>query len=164
MKYHSENELDIFEYHDAEFTLVRFENGELTIAAEHLNIHKDTPQNPSASDMEIEYAAITFKGFRTHSFEPGKPSETEPKDWIAGINGKWYSADNPRIVYEGKEAEEKTLQELADQMTVLTFGMKDSVYYFDACGIEPFFTIRFTFDSVTVEWDDYCGKAWYEDN
>lgn len=39
MKYHVENNLDLFEFHDADFSFVSFDNNELTLSAKHLNFH-----------------------------------------------------------------------------------------------------------------------------
>ena len=30
------------------------------------------------------------------------------------------------------------------------------------CGVEPYFTVEFDFDSVEITWDTYEKKAWYE--
>ena len=62
MKYCAENQLELFEFHDARLELIRFGGGELVVSAKHLNIHKHTDQNPSDCDMEIACATITFHG------------------------------------------------------------------------------------------------------
>lgn len=68
MKYRVENLLDIFEFHDSDFTLVHFGGEELIVSVKHLNIHKNTEQNPSEYDMEIECSRITFNGFHVPSY------------------------------------------------------------------------------------------------
>ena len=58
MKYRVENNLDLFEFHDAEVSFMSFDNNELTLSAKHLNIHKNTNENPYDDDMEIDFAKI----------------------------------------------------------------------------------------------------------
>lgn len=157
MKYQSSNILQDFEFHDAYFKLEKFENSTLTISVKFLNIHKDTAQNPYPSDMEIELASITFQGFYTKSFEPGKL-------WKQDTNGKFYN-DEPQIIFRGQTAEEKLLNELRTGATVLEFGtLENGNYYFEGIGDEPWFQVQFQFDSVTIEWDEYRKIAWYEES
>lgn len=156
MKYLSANILQDFEFHDAHFKLVLFENNTLTISVQYLNIHKNTEQNPYLTDMEIEVARITFHEFRTKSFEPGRT-------WKQDANGKSYT-DEQQVVFEGKTAEDRLLNELRVGSTVFEFGsLENGNYYFDGTGDEPWFQAQFIFDSVVIEWDEYRKTAWYED-
>ena len=64
MQYRAENNLDLFEFHDSVFSLVSFDGTDLIVSARCLNIHKNTEQNPSDYDMEIDCAEIIFRDFR----------------------------------------------------------------------------------------------------
>lgn len=155
MKYRVDNRLDCFEFHDCDLTLVRFPDADLILSARHLNIHKHTPQNPSDHDMEIECATITFHGFRLDSYEPGRA-------WEFGSDGQMHPL-SPQIIFYGQDAEAKLLEEFKTQVTVLDLNRhEEDRWFMDAAGSEPFFTIFFCFDSVTIEWDEYKKKAWYE--
>lgn len=155
MRYCVENRLDMFEFHDAEFLLTNYDGTDLTVSAKHLNIHKATLHNPSDCDMEIECAKISFQGFHSPSYEPGRT-------WKKGEDGEYYPV-GPHVIFSGKEAEEKILEALQDQITVYDFSKKDDgSYYVDGIGNEPFFTMGFCFDKVIIEWDTYRKKAWYE--
>ena len=154
MKYNSVNRLSDFEFHDAWFSLDTFENNCLTVKALCLNIHKDAEQNPYETDMEIANALITFKGFKLQSYEP-------IRGWKQDENGNLYS-DDPQIVLHGEEAYVCFLLQLKEGITVLDLGATDtSVHFIDAISKDPFFTVRFTFESVVIEWDDYKKEAWY---
>ena len=156
MKYLSANILQDFEFHDAYFKFVKFENNALTISVQYLNIHKNTEQNHYPTDMEIEVARITFQEFNTKSFEPGRA-------WKQDANGKLYT-DEPQIIFEGYAAEDKLLNELRVGSTVFEFGtLENGNYYFDGAGDEPWFQAQFLFDSVAIEWDEYRKPAWYEE-
>ena len=144
MKYHVENQLDLFEFHDSEFTLIKFDNNELIVSVEYLNIHKNSVPNPSNYDMEIKDAIITFKDFHV-------------------TYCKTYSYSNKINIYYEQEATEKFKGEYSEHINIFDLGkLDDSQYYIDAGGVSIFFSIYFSYDKVTIEWDEYRKKAWYE--
>ena len=156
MKYQSNNILQDFEFHDAYFRFEKCERNALTISVQYLNAHKNTDQNHYPTDMEIELARITFQGFCTKSFEPGRT-------WKQDANGKFYT-DEPQIIFEGHTAVEKLLNELRTGATVFEFGtLENGNYYFEGAGDEPWFQVQFLFDSATIEWDEFRKPAWYEE-
>ena len=156
MKYISINIFSDFEFHDAFFQLENFEGNMLTIAAQYLNIHKNTEQNPCDTDMEIEIAHISFNNFQLISFEPGRT-------WERDSDGKFYT-DEPQVIFEGKIAEGKLTNELQVGATIFEFGtLENENHYFDGAGDEPWFQAQFSFDSATVEWDEFRKPAWYEE-
>ncbi len=105
--------------------------------------------------MEIDIAKVTFQGFSVLTFEPGRT-------WKIDADGKSYT-DDPLIVFKGDEAHSKLMNELQYGITVYHLDMdENNVCSMDACGDSPFFAAQFMFDSVTVEWDAYRKKAWYE--
>lgn len=154
MKYCVHNNLDLFEFHDSIFSFVSFDGADLVVSARYLNIHKDTEQNPSDYDMEIDRAEIAFRGFRQATYEPGRV-------WKMGEDGKSYP-DGPRVVFSGGEALDRILAELRHEMWVYHVEKgEDGRYSIDGCGEEPYFTVEFTFDCVQISWDAYKKKAWY---
>lgn len=155
MKYCVEKNLSVFEFHDAVFSLVRFDGKDLVISAAMLNIHKGTPQNPSAYDMEIEDAQITFRNFHSANYEPGRAWETD-------ADGNSYQV-GPRIILSGQDGIDQILKELTHKIWVYHLEKEETGgYSIGGCGTEPYFTIEFDFDEVTVCWDKYSQKAWYE--
>lgn len=155
MKYRSTNQLYDFEFHDSEWKLDQLTKDTLVVFIKHLNIHKRTAQNDTDSDMEIELAKVTFQGFHVLTFDPGRT-------WKMGADGKSYT-DEPLIIFEGEEACRKLANELQYGLTMYHLKRDDNnVYSIDACGNSPFFAAQFVFDCVTVEWDAYRKKAWYE--
>ncbi|MBE6924364.1 MAG: hypothetical protein E7466_03895 [Ruminococcaceae bacterium] len=154
MKFCVENNLSIFEFHDSEFSFVSFDGKDLVVSVSMMNIHKDTPQNPSAYDMEIASAQIAFKNFNSATYEPGRA-------WKTDEDGKSYPV-GPRVVFSGQDGINRILEELRNEITVYHFEKEDRGYSIGGCGIEPYFTMGFDFDSVVVCWDEYKKKAWYE--
>lgn len=148
MEYNVENQLDLFEFHDSEFALIQFDNDKLIVSVKYLNIHKISLPNPSDYDMEIKNAIITFKNFHITQY-------------------KFYSSQNEITDYYEQEAIEKFIEEFDGEyvkhINIFDLGKLDnSIYYIDASGKSTFFAIQFTFDNVTIEWDEYRKKAWYE--
>ena len=154
MKFCVENDLSLFEFHDSEFSFVSFDGKDLVVSASMVNIHKDTPQNPSDYDMEIAFAQITFKNFNSATYEPGRA-------WKTGEDGKSYPV-GPQVIFREKDAIDRILEELQNEITVYHFEKEDRGYSIGGCGIEPYFTMEFDFDNVVVCWDEYKKKAWYE--
>ena len=140
MQYKAENKLDIFEFHDAELSLGCFDKNTLVFSATHLNIHKHTKQNPGDCDLEIERAVLRFEHMESVTFENRRPIE----------NG------NPvgeQIVLEGADAVKEMLSGFVKGIIVF--------YIFEEIDF-TFFTIAFTPQTTSVEWDAYIGPAWYE--
>lgn len=155
MKYCAENDLSLFEFHDAAFSFFSFDGKDLVVSASMVNIHKDAPQNPYDFDMEIASAQITFRNFGAAAYEPGIA-------WRTGEDGKSYPVEPP-IIFSGQEAIEQILEELKHKFDVFHFEKEEKHGYFiDGCGIEPYFMIKFDVDSVIICWDEYKKKAWYE--
>lgn len=154
MKYLVENDLSLFEFHDSSLSLVSFDGRNLILCAGNLNIHKHTPQNPGDFDMEIDSAWITFRNFRSATYEPGQT-------WKVGEDGQSHPV-GPRVILAGQEGLDAILEELEEEITVYHFEKEERGYSVGCSGIEPYFTMEFDFDSVTVCWDAYKKKAWYE--
>lgn len=154
MKYTSINKISDFEFHDAEFDFISFENGNLVISAKHLNIHKNAEENPKSKDMEIKKATITFKNFYIKSI---KKIEKYEKDEQGAYHPSEYT------YLKGDEALHMLLSELKHGLTIYSLGVfEHDVYYLDGFGEDPYFTTFFRFDEVIVEWDEFLKPAWYE--
>ncbi|MBR2718518.1 MAG: hypothetical protein IKB78_04365 [Clostridia bacterium] len=154
MKYRADNTLHDFEFHDAEWHFVSYDSESLIVDAKHLNIHKNTAQNPANCDMELQLARITFYGCEIITFEPGVP-------WITDASGKSCPAE-PLITYTGHAAREMLLHELNCTTCIFAFSKSDCERWRMAgCGDEPYFEAQISFDAVTIEWDEFRRPAWY---
>lgn len=153
LKHVSVDSLKDFEFHDSTWKFSAWENGNLTIKATELNIHKGAEQNHQRSDMEIKEATVTFSGIQKLTYTP-------PRTWKRDENGNSYT-DEPLVVYENDEAKERFISELKAGIMVLTFEENNGVYELGGIGSE-FVSVDFAFDSVRIEWDSYEQKAWYE--
>ena len=154
MHYSSTNRLQDFEFHDAGLLLISWENNRLVVSAKYLNVHKDAAPNNADADMEISEARITFSGFQIQEFEPSRT-------WKRDENGQSYT-DDPLIIHTEVVARSMFENELKNSITVTGIALENDIYELGAIGIEPYFTVRFRFSDVEIEWDDYSKKAWYE--
>ena len=154
MKYVSIDQLHDFEFHDSVWSFVSWENDNLTVKIRMLNIHKDAEQNGSAEDMEIKEATVTFTGIKHAMY-------TLPRTWYKDEKGNSVTND-PLVIYENGEAVERFIAALKqeDRAECMFFDKKDEKYEFGGIGRE-WISFEFGFAGVTVEWDEFDGKAWY---
>ncbi len=146
--------LSDFEFHDAQFTACNIAENRFTAQVKFLNIRSNARQNPFDNDMEIEDAQIVLDGFKVISYEHGRA-------WQTDENGEMYTKE-PQLILQ----EELALQEFKEQLnagiTIFDFDKYDETAWFiDAMANDPFFTLVFTFDSVSILWDSYKKYAWY---
>jgi hypothetical protein len=156
MKYISVDRLSDFEFHDAEMHFISRSENDLTVSVKCLNIHKGTAQNSHPTDMEIADARLTFRSFSLSVFDPGD-------EWTQDAEGKWVVSVKGCISTDAA-AEQRFLNALKSVVTIFAFDRFDDASYFidGSSQNEPWFTVRFTFASVTIEWDEYLNPAWYE--
>lgn len=159
MGYKSVNELDIFEFHDAHVKNPRMVNGDFKFEIDYLNIHKHTQQNPGDFDLSINDARMVFRKLRVVTYILNEETTTD-------LSGNSYISQEYQE-YTGEEAKRRFSEELAEDWNLYfcyDFVKRDCFYCtFDCCGVTSFFTITIAFDSAIAEWEDYAGKAWYED-
>lgn len=151
MKYRSVNHLEHFYFHDAELQNGQIAGDTLTASLRYLNIHAGAPQNDGEFDMEIELAQITFEGMRELSAGNLPSQLISPDGAVTNIES---------VIYSGDEARE-LLTELFEYDLII-FSLEQSapgICTMDTCNGD---IIRFAFDQVTIEWDGYSGRAWYE--
>ena len=154
MRYSSTNRLQDFEFHDSELSFISWEDNRLSVSAKFLNVHKEAAPNNADADMEISEARITFYGFELKEFEPSRT-------WKTDANGQSYT-DSPLIIHTDAIARKMFEAELQNSITVIGIACDGGIYELGAGGIDPYFSARFVFSDVNIEWDDYRKKAWYE--
>lgn len=146
MKYVSANHLEGFEFHDAILKFVSYKDKTLTATAKYLNLHKDTRQNPYDYDAEIADAVISWECFEVQSLE----------DYT----------NTPQINYYGKDAEEVLIRELKESFSLNGLNIRKEnekiMVVFETNGDNSYFNAICSCTNVKVEWDEYCGLAWYE--
>lgn len=158
MKYTSYNHLEDLEFHDTFLNFSSYMDDTLAVTAEHLNIHKNTKQNTNDYDAEIASAVISFDCFEIHSLELLRAYKID-------ADGNWYT-DEPRTIYYGKDAEEVLFRELKSSVSLNGLNIlrknKNTTIELETNSPTPFIAI-YSCTNVKAEWDEYCGRAWYEE-
>ncbi len=146
MKYTFTDRLSDFEFHDAELSFISFENDNLAVEVIYLNIHKNALGGEFDTDMEIDRAVMTFEDFHVIDFE------------------RWKPITQPRIIFEGAEAEAEFISELKKTFDISLIKEKHEngicFIEIDTCTMGDF-SVNVSFKSVRIEWDSFSQKAWY---
>jgi hypothetical protein len=160
MKYTAINELSHFEYHDAEIKKIELNHGNINWHVSLLNATTENSQNDFDKDMCIEHAVIAFE--QAH---------------IAQIVFSAYKVYSNSGLIESVEAKIASPDEYSDiiRMTIddfcYIFKMKelsmnqDKTFMacFHICSGVGDYHLTLSFAKSVIQWDRYCGIAWYED-
>ncbi len=159
------NSISDFEFHDSEVFNYISDKNNLTLLIKHLNVKKNTNENSSDYDMEIDVAKLTFFNLSFVSFKPGDT-------WTRDDNGVMQCVKKAKK-YSGKRGAKKFIKEMASKFCINCFSTKPipdlskGVEVFShkiSClgHNEPYFDVILLSDSFSIEWGDYLKKAWYE--
>lgn len=125
---------------DAVLTLVKWERspggGVLCLSSRSLGICKGD------KTLCEEQVQVVFSGFRVHSCELGGRFKRN-------CLGKWVSCD-PVTILKGQEAEKRLEKELQKGIEAYRIYEEQGLHYLEGCGEEPFFTVAFEFDALTI--------------
>lgn len=161
MKYKSINELDCFQFHDAEIKKIQLVDNKMTWIASCINAMITNTQNSNAKDMCVENAIMVFENVAIEKLE----------------FGAYTVHDSNHNLIKSVEATSAEPEEYADILSESTdsycfiYGMDeltkiDGEKYcacFNIDGGAGNYYLTFTFSVSIVEWDNYSGEAWYED-
>ncbi len=154
------NDLNIFEFHDAEFEITRhvMNPNDLYLSVKYLNVQKNTEQNPTDSDMEIKEARVIFHNFymvylrNKTRYQPNEKGDLVPTE---GSEVTLFGEQALQYLFDrSKESRVLTILELEKT--------EDGKYSMTVCTSPGEFDMKFTISSAAVLWDEYSGEAWYE--
>ena len=151
------NDLDIFEFHDAKLKLTRYAMNSryLYLSVNHLNVKKNTEQNPTDSDMEIKEAHVTFSNFYMNYLRTKTRYQPNEKgDFVPIEVSETTLFEDEALHYFFDRLKEKR------ELTVLELKRSKNGKYFMFLDAEPGrFEMEFTISSAHVTWDE---EGWYE--
>lgn len=146
MKYRSVNHISDFEFHDAVVKIKEYDKNNLYLYIEALNLHKDAEQNIDAKhDLEIGLATISFENIKIDNIEqPILKKAIKNTEQTIGLPATF-------------------IEKLHAGGTVLF--LKDHKIGHCEIGIDfidgGFYVANIIYDSLSIEWDDFLGPAWY---
>ena len=161
MKFTSVNELDSFEFHDAQITNMKLVGSTMVWEMSCPYVTTENSQNDHPADMRIESAVLTFENIVINQLEFSAY--------------KLYTADRELIesVDRAVAQEEDYADILAESLSsyCYTYGMSDFLKIdenkyqtcFNVDGGAGDYYLTFTFSKATVEWDVY-DKTYCESN
>ena len=157
MRYKAIDELDYFEFHDAEIKEIKLINDQMIWRVSSINVTTANTQNNNPKDMCVENADMIFENISIERLEFGA-----------------YTYSNDRMI-KSVEARTAKAEEYVDILTETTSGYC-FIYQMDeldkvdgeryrACfnidGGAGNFYLTFSFSKSIVEWDSFNGEAWY---
>ena len=156
--YISRDELDSFEFHDSELKEVRFAPEEIVWTVSFLNATTENSQNLSNTDLCMDTARLVFKkgvvtemitlASQTFSAEGQLIADHPARNIEPSCFAEIFSSMANRSIYiQSLEALVKIPAGYSAQF-VLDFGRE-------------LIDTTIQFQSVSVEWDAFCGPAWY---
>ena len=163
MRYTSIDELEHFEFHDAELQSLALEESDMVWVAKNVNVTTANSQNDHPTDMCIKNASLLFESAKIESIvfceytihdangvliEHVKPLKASPDEFNAILRESLDSYCFIRDRY--------TKDELASDRRKYTTT-------FTIDGGAGVYDLTFSYDRVIVSWDELDGKAWYED-
>ncbi len=155
MKYTSVNELGTFDFHDASFENVTFENGNMVWYLHDLNATTENSQNKYPEDMCIRVAKLTFRHFYpTKIISLGYEIHYKDPDTIKSF---------PPVEHD-KEYFIPFLQDAINGgfiQYINEFTSDSAAFCVD--NLKDICEIYFKCNDCTVEWEEFDGSAWYEE-
>ena len=160
MLYCAINELDHFQFHDAEVKEIALTNMGMVWSVAAINATTDNTQNGNPKDMCVKKATMTFDNISIKSI----------------VFSAYTVHDSKGNLIEDAKAITAKTEEYSDILSKSTdsycfiYGMDDLTHNpdgtYEACfnidGGSGSYYLTFSFSSSTVEWDEYSSEAWYE--
>jgi len=159
MKYIAINELNRFEFHDAELQKIDFNDGNMRWQLSSVSATKQNSQNSFNEDMCIKEAEIIYESFNIEKI----------------VFGAYQVYDANQVLIESVEAITANLDEYDD---ILINSLKHYCYIysmeelleiedrnlvcFNIDGGAGNYYLMFSFSKSIVQWNEYAGEAWYE--
>jgi len=147
MKYKSKNRLFDFEFHDSFAKIKKYENHNLSLFIDALNLHKDADQNEEGvCDLELGRAIISFEKLKIETVElvvdQNNDVNTEQTIGLAESLLR-YLAKGGTILH---------LKTLLPGCIEILIDFRENGWY----------RAELFYDDVCVEWDEFLCPAWYE--
>jgi hypothetical protein len=160
MLYSATNELDHFQFHDAEIKEITFNNSDMLWTVSGINATTQNTQNENTKDMCIEQATMKFDNTEIKSIvlgaytvhdskgnliEDAKAITVKPEEYSKILSKP---IKNHRFIYG------------MDSLLQNPNGTYDACFHINSGTRRYYFT--FSFSCSTVEWNNFSGEAWYE--
>ncbi len=164
MQYIAIDELEHFEYHDAEIVSIERKEHCMKWITRHINATKENTQNGYPTDMCVAEAEIIYESVEIQSI-------IFAGSGTLNDNHEYIQLEKPR---EAKPSEFTSIlsDSLSNYCRIHGMGMEkappDGKHKYAASftidGGAGIFDIMLDFDRVVISWNEFNGIAWYEED
>lgn len=147
------NKLDCFEFHDAVVVDVAINENDMVWTLEAVNVTTDSPHNNHDCDMSAGTLVLTFKNH-------------EIVEFISYGCESWFEGKLIEKIPDKEIQKSEYASALESFEYINGYGKSEDialVHEFDVIAGGDFFLIGIKCTGVIAEWNEYTGKAWYED-
>ncbi len=162
MPYISIDELEHFEFHDAEVVSIELKDQCMKWMTRNINATKENTQNSFQIDMCVPEAEIIFETVEIKSIIFGEFK-------VFNANHELIRHEKPREACPGEFASILS-ESLSTYCWIFEMekepadGKHKYAAAFTIDGGAGCFDIQLAFDRVVISWNEFSGKAWYEDD
>jgi len=160
MKYTSVDELDRFQFHDAQIQKIVSSSMDMIWETSLVNVTTDNTQNQFNNDMCTNFAVIVFENYHIESIIFGASEAWRDGVLVASREARTLLPEE----YDSILNETPCSYCYILDMELLSDG-QDSMHrsVFDITGGAGTYYLTFSFTKAIISWDEYSGIAGYED-
>ena len=160
MKYLSMNELDHFQFHDAEIEKMILIDNQMTWEVSDVNAITSNTQNDFPKDMCIKNAVMEFEDVCIISLVYSAYDVYGPeKKLIKSVEAIPAKPDEYNDILRQSSDNYCYMQGME---SLLKIGDEKYQACFLIDNVDDMYYLTFTFSKSTISWDEYSGEAWYE--
>lgn len=160
MEFVSINELDCFQFHDAEITEIKLINNRMLWKVSAINTMMTNTQNNNLKNMCIESALMTFEDILIEKLEFWAYKTYDSSNNL--IKSVAATCAMPEEYEEILSKSTSSYCYIYSMNELLNIADKKYRVSFDIDGGAGDYCLTFTFSRSTVEWNNFSGEAWYE--
>jgi len=161
MKFVAIDEINHFEYHDAVIKKMEIIEDKMTWIVSELNATIQNSQNSFIEDMCINECEIIFDHYKIEEiiFSAYKIFDSN-QNLIESVDARTADFEDYIGIIEDTMKNSCRIVGMIE-MPETSDGRKKACFGID--GNRDYFDITFSFTKFTARWNEYNGKAWYED-
>jgi len=166
MQYVAIDELEHFEYHDAEIVSIELKEHCMKWITKHINATKENTQNGYPTDMCVAEAEVVFESVEIKSIIYAEFKSKELKD-IFSNNSELILHEKPREAYASILSESVSAYCRIHGMHMEKTPADGKHKYAASFAIDGgagVFDLHLDFDRMVISWNEFNGKAWYEED
>lgn len=154
------NELDCFQFHDAEIEEIKFTDGKMLWTVSCINAMTTNSQNNNPKDMCVKHAVMTFDNVTIEKlkFSAYKVYDSN-QNLVKSVEATLAKPDKYGEILSESTSRYCYIYDIEELLKVDDEQYRACFYIGDGA---DYYYLTFTFSKSIVAWDEYSGEAWYE--